>query len=357
MKKYFFAYLLFFTISSCNYLEEHSTPHVKTLHPPERDEITTLAVLPFKNKTGKKGPEETLRKCFFTNLSTKGYKVLRLEEVDERLKLAGIDGSNLNQEDVYKVGRIVKADALMYGEVTKCSKKFFGVYSQVVLGAEVKMVDVLSSGIIWQASHTEKTHSDAIPVSPFSIPEAVIESSMNVREKVIVDTADRLAKKCIASIPGKNFHSPIRADIISLKPNGTSMEVYYRVQAGDSLSAISKKFYDGLPMAEEISSINNGISEETLKVGQELMIPNIPILRDIEESQQIDKNTYKKAVYRVKWGDNLYGIASKVFHDGKRWSVIYDANKQEIKDIKDLPVGQVIIIPLTIPQSDSFKKF
>ena len=98
------------------------------------------------------------------------------------------------------------------------------------------------------------------------------------------------------------------------------------------------------------------ISDETMKAGQELIIPDVPILKDIEESQQIDRNKYKKTVYRVKWGDSLYEIASKVFHDGKRWTVIYDSNKNEIRNVKDLPVGQVIIIPLTVPKSDSFKR-
>ena len=79
-------------------------------------------------------------------------------------------------------------------------------------------------------------------------------------------------------------------------------------------------------------------------------------LQILKNSQQIDRNKYKKAVYRVKWGDSLYEIASKVFHDGKRWTIIYDSNKHEIMNIKDLPVGQVLIIPLTIPQSDSFKE-
>ena len=121
---------------------------------------------------------------FFTNLSTKGYHVLRLEEVDERLRLAAIDASNLDKEDVYKVGRIVKADALIYGVVTKCCKRFFGVYSQVVFGAEMKMVDARYSKIIWQADHTETTHGGSVlRVSPFSVPEAVIESSINVRRK------------------------------------------------------------------------------------------------------------------------------------------------------------------------------
>ena len=59
------------------------------------------------------------------------------------------------------------------------------------------------------------------------------------------------------------------------------------------------------------------ISGETMKAGQELVIPDVPILKDIEESQQIDRNKYKKAVYRVKWGDSLYEIASKVFRDGR----------------------------------------
>ena len=134
-------------------------------------------------KLRKKDQKISSGSVFFTNLSTKGYNVLRLEEVDERLRLAAIDASSLDTEDVYKVGRIVKADALIYGVVTKCCKRFFGVYSQVVFGAEMKMVDARYFKIIWQADHTETTHSGSVPVSPFSVPEAVIESSINVREK------------------------------------------------------------------------------------------------------------------------------------------------------------------------------
>ena len=349
---------MLFTVLSCNYIEERHTPHIKTLYPPERNEITTVAILPFKNKSEKKGSEDILRKCFFANLTTKGYNVLRLEEVDERLNLDAINASNLDREDVYKVGRIVKADAIVYGTVTKCSKKFFGIYSQVVMGAEMKMVEVRSSKVIWQADHVEKTHSDSmpVPVSPLGIPESVVESSFNVREKVIADTADRLAKKFIVCIPAKNFDSSLSANVISLKYNSATMRVYYRVQAGDTLWSISSKFYDDPSRAIEICEANQGVSGDTLKAGQELIIPDVPILNNIEESQQIDKKKYKKTVYRVKWGDSLYDIAFRVFHDGKRWTVIYDSNKREIKDIKDLPVGQVIIIPLTIPKSDSFKK-
>ena len=352
MKKYFFAFIIVFLASSCNYIEERSTPHVKTPYSFQNMDIATIAILPFKNKTEKKDVEDILRRCFFSNLSLKGYEVLKLEEVDERLNLAGINANNLDSEDVYKVGRIVKADAVVYGVVTKCCKNFYGIYSQVVLGAEIKIIEVRNSMVIWQADHTEKTHSDAIPVSPFSIPEAVVDSSMNVREKVIADTADRLVKKFIVSIPGKSFSSPISASVISIKQG----KVYYRIQTDDTLSSISLKFYDDVLKADEIRRVNSGMYEETLTAGQEMIIPDIPIVENIEDVKQIDKTKYKRAVYRVKWGDSLYNVASKIFNDGKRWTVIYDANRHEIKDVKDLPVGQVLIIPLVIPVSDSFKK-
>ena len=82
----------------------------------------------------------------------------------------------------------------------------------------------------------------------------------------------------------------------------------------------------------------------------------MPILKDIEYTQQIDRNKYKKAVYRVKWGDSLFMKLRQGISDGKKMDDIYDSNKHEIMNIKDLPVGQVIIIPLTVPKSDSFKR-
>jgi len=129
VKKYFFAFIIVFLASSCNYIEERSTPHVKTPYSFQNTDISTIAILPFKNKTEKKGVEDILRSCFFSNLSLKGYEVLKLEEVDERLNLARINANNLDSEDVYKVGRIVKADAIVYGVVTKCCKNFYGIYS------------------------------------------------------------------------------------------------------------------------------------------------------------------------------------------------------------------------------------
>ena len=75
------------------------------------------------------------------------------------------------------------------------------------------------------------------------------------------------------------------------------MGVYYRVQNGDTLQGISVKFYDDMSRTEDISNANNGVSNETLRAGQELIIPDMPIIGNIEEIQQINKkNTRRQSI-------------------------------------------------------------
>ena len=49
--------------------------------------------------------------------------------------------------------------------------------------------------------------------------------------------------------------------------------------------------------------------------------------------------------YVVKSGDCLWSIAQKAYGTGRQWQLIYNANKDSIKDPNDLRVGQVLVVP------------
>ena len=49
--------------------------------------------------------------------------------------------------------------------------------------------------------------------------------------------------------------------------------------------------------------------------------------------------------YRVRSGDSLLSIASDVYGDSAKWSRIYDANRNVIRNKDHLPVGTVLKIP------------
>ena len=57
----------------------------------------------------------------------------------------------------------------------------------------------------------------------------------------------------------------------------------------------------------------------------------------------------KPKTYRV-WiwqenGDCLWNIAKKFYGDGKKWKIIYEANKDRIKDPRKIYPKQILIIP------------
>ena len=55
--------------------------------------------------------------------------------------------------------------------------------------------------------------------------------------------------------------------------------------------------------------------------------------------------TASSQTYTMKAGDTLYSLARRFYGDGKLWTKIYEANKDKIRDVSDIPVGMVLVIP------------
>ncbi len=337
-------------LSSCNYFQEYSRPKITTLSPPKPNHIKTVAILPFKNLTDNEEIPTILRNAIFSNLSLKDYYLIKLNRVDHGLQMASYHTTDLGNVEHYKLGKLLNADALIYGTVTKCSKLYGVVYSRVAIGAEIEMVDASNSKIIWKANHVELTHSGTPPFSPFSIPEKIVDSTINIRDKVVIDTANNLARKFVEAIPESNNEYSsnyfFREHVINIRNVGNMKEVHYKVQRKDTLFKIAKKFYGHGSSWRNIKYANGEIESSSLRIGQDLVLPDVPVITNINDAELLDKEHYKKAVYKVKWGDSLYNIASTLYHDGTKWRIIYEDNKVEIENIKDLTVGQVLIIPL-----------
>src|SRR5205809_2697420 len=49
--------------------------------------------------------------------------------------------------------------------------------------------------------------------------------------------------------------------------------------------------------------------------------------------------------YVVQSGDTLFSISRKFYKSPKRWKAILEANKKNIRDPKDLTIGQTLVIP------------
>lgn len=50
-------------------------------------------------------------------------------------------------------------------------------------------------------------------------------------------------------------------------------------------------------------------------------------------------------IYKVRSGDTLSKIAQRVYNDGSKWKIIYDANRDTLRNPQDLKLGQPLRIP------------
>lgn len=339
--------LITVSISGCNYFQEKSLPNVTVLNPEATRKIKKIAVLQFVNLTDNPSVDAIARKRLAVNLVAKGYTVMPLDEVDYFLDRAAIDKTKLNAADIYKLGKILRADTLIHGTITRCSKVFAGLYSNVTIGAWIKMVDTETSDTIWEAEHVEIMHGGGFPsLSPFSIPGKIVDSYLNVREKVINDTVDTLAQKFIGGIPDKPFLRPYETDVVSIVGGDVHREVRYIIRAGETLYGIADKFYGNGKRWREIKAANEDINESQLVKGQVIVVPDVPILDDLGDAHLFRAGGANHVVYKVKWGDSLYKIADAVYGNGNAWKVIYESNKGIINSTRDLSVGQILILPL-----------
>jgi len=114
-----------------------------------------------------------------------------------------------------------------------------------------------------------------------------------------------------------------------LSGEALAKEAAYKVKRGDSISIIAKK--NGVTI--EALQETNGLNGNTLKTGQFLVIP-----KRVKQKTAKKSPLLKSPSYRVKKGDNLYGIARKT---GFSVSEIKEANNLRSNNLK---IGQKIIL-------------
>jgi len=152
------------------------------------------------------------------------------------------------------------------------------------------------------------------------------------------------------SIPSTRFKAA--PESVETTPPGTSNadDVYrYTVQAGDTFSSISRKFYGDFRKWQLIFDANRNAvgAPEKLQAGVVLLIPGVE--KGEEEpwaaSQDSSAITSSESIYVVQPGDTLSSIAEKTCGSTTYWKRIYEANRGTLEDPARLKIGQRLKIP------------
>ena len=185
------------------YMEEHK-PH-------------TVAVLPFLNQAKSHEGSDAVRKGFYNHFSSLPFKDVELYRVDNLLRKAGLeDPAVINKTSPQELGKILNVDAVVFGTISDFDKLFAVIYSNVSVGAEIRMVDTRTGKLLWSGRHVTRIHEGGISTNPIGLIATVIATAMNIRDIQLLRACDDLFRDMVKTIPTPTIAEALRPPVITL---------------------------------------------------------------------------------------------------------------------------------------------
>jgi nucleoid-associated protein YgaU len=142
-----------------------------------------------------------------------------------------------------------------------------------------------------------------------------------------------------------------RATAEASRKNVADADVYF-VKKGESLSSISTRYYGTPDRADQIAKFNNLGNPNQVRVGTRLVLPK-SFSQTVASSDQsrtgspATKSTPRSKTVEVREGETLSDIAKRELGDGKKWRVLWLANKKVVPNPDRLSPGTVLQLPTT----------
>jgi parallel beta-helix repeat protein len=195
----------------------------------------TVAVMPFLNRTDKKEAFDIVRKSFYGHFSRLNYTTMPLFKVDDSLHKAGLDTpEKVAGTSPEKLREILRVDAVIRGDVTHYDRIYAAVYSQVAVGAEVRMFEGKSGKELWWAKDVSRKHAGGISTTPVGLILTAVSTALNLREIELLRSSDDLFRDMVKTLPQPALAQALRPPTITiLVHDGMRRSDRYANKVGD----------------------------------------------------------------------------------------------------------------------------
>ena len=159
--------------------------------------LACLAVFPITAKESDLEGAESIRSALHAQLAPTGIRLVALQRIDAAIKMTDNSLGDLNAN----VAKSIDCDTIMVGEVTEKSSRYYGVYSEVRAGANIKIIRASTEEILWQGSHTAVIRGGGIPFGIGSFVMNSVFAGMNLYGDQSVWVVQDLARRIVLAIP------------------------------------------------------------------------------------------------------------------------------------------------------------
>ena len=250
---------------------------------------TTVAVLPFNNKTTSEFAYRVVRRTMFNHFSSKNYRMLHWQDVDRRLALAGLETpESIQAKTPTELMGILGVDGLMYGDITHYDKKFAAVYAQVAVGVELKFVGA-KGGIIWEVKDVQRSHAGGVSTTPVGLLLNALVAAKHIYGDInLYRAADELGRDLAKQMPEPENLSQNRKPVISdVVHSGVGQYLNYGdelevVLMGDpGLTAVAS--IDGMGLID-LTETTPGTYQGSVKIDRDINTEAVSVVGRLQDS-------------------------------------------------------------------------
>ncbi len=181
----------------------HSSEAIK------KDPPRCLAVLPLTAAKPAFVPTDSVRKAIHSHLAPTGVRLIPIQKVD-----ALIDPQRSVKENAAAISAASGCEAVITGEVIEKSSRFWGIYSEVKVGAKLQVYRLGIDKPIWTGRHTAVVRDGGVPLNPVSAISSAISAGSNLREEQVTRTTHDLARRLVYAIPGLKFNEESATQLV-----------------------------------------------------------------------------------------------------------------------------------------------
>lgn len=125
----------------------------------EKHKPMTIAVLPMDNLSFEDGVEEALYQQVYKRLASRGYSKVLVNHVSTVMKNLGVTVPGLlGGLSSSQLGRELKADALLFGQIEQSASVHQALYDAVVVSCSLRLVDAQTGKTLWHAEQWRTAH-------------------------------------------------------------------------------------------------------------------------------------------------------------------------------------------------------
>lgn len=145
---------------------------------------------------------EKMRRAFFGQLAQLEFDLLRLKNIDQILKREGLDSwEKICSYSVKDLGKMLGADALIFGQVTHFDYYYGLLYAQLAVGLSIEMKEADTGEVLWRVGDARRDHTVRIVFDPLGLLVGLFQVGFALRPINMMRAMDEICREIVGTFP------------------------------------------------------------------------------------------------------------------------------------------------------------